>query len=257
MEKIIKEILLEESKRTGIAEDRLEFLANYGCKIAFQDDLKTRVGLFGGSDFFTKETLKELILTLIDGADARLEAEFLIDNNTDNDRDWEDIEAYFLNDFYKLPVVYENNGFKIRDVNKLDRDKEYIDLFFQNYLSSFTDFYNNVFFDDSVVNKIEIECYALNFLSYDEIVALIKEKFISSESDDNELYEDDFFVKYKKEAKKILDDMGRIMQIIWDSVFYLQQDFYYLSKSLFISMYHLDYILPYEDWKEIEKIVNN
>lgn len=256
MEKLINEILLEESEKTGIAANRLEHLAEYGCNIAFKDDLRTRVKLFGGNDFFTKETLKEFILVLVDGATARLEAENYQYSSINDDDNWDLIEKNFMLTFNNLPVLYEINGFKIRDIKSLNGNLTYIGLFIENYKSNFSEYYDNVFFDDDVAHKIEMECIASRFLSMDEIVEVIKERFLSYDDDDNELYGKEFLLKHRDKAKMLLSDMGKIMEIMWDNTFYLQQEYSFLDKSLFISMYHSDYNLPWEDWKELGKIAN-
>ena len=60
----LKIIIKEEAEHAGITEREFYELCDIGCKIAFTDNLKTRLSRFKN---FNKESLREYLLRLADG----------------------------------------------------------------------------------------------------------------------------------------------------------------------------------------------
>jgi len=79
MDEMLERLVSEESEKLGLPPEKFKELANTGCKIAFKDDLNTRISLFGGLDFFDEDKLRFFLLTCLEGGAASL-----LDNNSEN-----------------------------------------------------------------------------------------------------------------------------------------------------------------------------
>jgi len=67
---MLERLISEESEKLGLSSEKFKELANTGCKIAFNDDLNTRIRRFGGLDFFDEDKLRFFLLTCLEGGAA-------------------------------------------------------------------------------------------------------------------------------------------------------------------------------------------
>lgn len=64
MEKLLSKVIKAESKHAGITQREFYELCDIGCKIAFTDDLKTRLSKFKN---LSEKSLREFLLELANG----------------------------------------------------------------------------------------------------------------------------------------------------------------------------------------------
>jgi hypothetical protein len=161
----------------------------------------------------------------------------------------------FIKEFNKLPIIYQLSEFSIRDINLLDKTNQHLDYFLSEYSGPLNNYFDEIFFNDSIVNRIETECYAQGFLNLDEFETTLKNCFIPNDAEDNELFGDELFLKYKDETKIILSDMSRIINIIWDESYHFIQNYSFLDKSLFVSFFNYFYKFDYKDWENTKTLL--
>jgi len=154
------------------------------------------------------------------------------------------IEKY-LKDFFKLPVLYEFNGFEIRDINQQDINIPYID----NFIFSFSD---EIFlWMQSVEDNAEPNEYPL-----DKYEIMQKLTSVANINDYNTKNENEIFSRFPNETKRIIENCKAIFEqyySYWQSIV----PKYFLNKSFFISWYFKEMgSSEWKDWKEIEEILN-
>ena len=154
------------------------------------------------------------------------------------------IEKY-LKDFFKLPVLYEFNGFEIRDINQQDINIPYID----NFIFSFSD---EIFlWMQSVEDNAEPNKYPL-----DKYEIMQKLTSVANINDYNTKNENEIFSRFPNETKRIIENCKAIFEQYyshWQSIV----PKYFLNKSFFISWYFKEMgSSEWKDWKEIEEILN-
>ncbi len=63
----LNEIFEEESIELGLPPEKIEELANKGCQMAFNDNLRERIKLLGGLENLDKEFVRKLVLEFVTG----------------------------------------------------------------------------------------------------------------------------------------------------------------------------------------------
>ncbi len=155
------------------------------------------------------------------------------------------IEKY-LKDFFKLPILYEFNGFEIRDINQQDINIPYVD----NFIFSFSD---EIFlWLQSVEDNVESNTFSL-----DKYGIMQELTHIAEIKDFNTKNENEIFLRFPKETERIIQNCKLVFEKYYE---YWQAiaPKYFLNKSFFISWYFKEMgSSEWRDWKEIEEILNN
>lgn len=154
----------------------------------------------------------------------------------------------FLKDFYELPILFEFNGFELRDIDSLDKNLDHIDRFLSDQYDPFYEIIDQAFYDPETEFNSENECgYGKILSKYD-----IEEELYKIFGDELEEFEGDKLLFKPDKTRKLLNHN------------YCKLEYYYkywsnkvaaefCNKSLFISWYNKEYFLPWQDWQTIEQ----
>lgn len=163
------------------------------------------------------------------------------------------IEKY-LNDFFKLPVLYEFNGFQIRDINQQDVNVSYIDSFIFNFSDEIFLWMQSV--EDNFELKNTDKKFTHNY-PLDKYEIMHELSHIANINDYNTKNENEIFLRFPKETKRIIGNCKLIIEQYykhWQSI--APKNF--MDKSFFISWYFKEMgSSEWKDWKEIEDLLQN
>jgi hypothetical protein len=158
----------------------------------------------------------------------------------------------FLKDLYELPILFEFNGFELRDIYALNKNLDYIDTFLSDYYDPFYEILDQAFNDPETDFNSENECGYGKILNADGI----KDALYNIYLDELEDFEGAWELFKPGKTRKFLNHNYCIFKHYYkywsDNV---AEEF--CNKSLFISWYYKEYSLPWQDWQAIEQKLND
>ena len=161
-----------------------------------------------------------------------------------------EIVKQYLSAFFKLPVLYEFNGFEIRDISQLDSNLSYVDSFVFNYSDEI------FFWLQAIEDNIETHTGEFNF-PLDKYEIIFELASIANIKDFETKNENEILLKYPNQTKELIEKSKKTFDKYykqWEATVPNNVK----NKSLFISWYYKEMgFHEWQDWKEIEDLLSN
>jgi len=175
-------------------------------------------------------------------------------NKYNNSNSTSEIIEKYLKDFFKLRVLYNFNGFEVRDINQQDVNVPYIDGFIFNFSDEIFMWMQSV--EDNV--ELKNNKKGDNISSPLDKYEIMQELTNVAKIDDFDIKnENEIFLRFPGETRKIIEASKSIIDQYynhWKSIV----PKYFINKSFFISWYFKEMgSSEWKDWKEIEEIIKN
>lgn len=174
----------------------------------------------------------------------------LIDEMNDDE-----VTIEFIKKFNTLPILFEFNGFELRDLSQLNEEDEIFSRFKFIYGEDLFDWLQKMQENYRVLDDIEVKCGHFALMDKNKIIDTLAES-LNIEDSEYDYYSNDLFLKFPKETKELLKSNYCIIEQYYT---YWKENLFegVSSKSFFITWFAKEFSFEWRDWKEIENILEN